>query len=83
MEESKKAQKNSWISYWLIALCVFMLLQAFVFPNLFKGDASKEVGYDTFHQHDRKQKRSALSRSKAVRSRSPTKTKSRCTRPAP
>lgn len=42
----QKAQK-SWISYWLIALCVFMLLQAFVFPNLFKGRV-KEVGYDTF-----------------------------------
>ncbi|WP_462365303.1 ATP-dependent zinc metalloprotease FtsH [Ruminococcus callidus] len=35
------------MSYWLIALCVFMLLQAFVFPNLFKGRV-KEVGYDTF-----------------------------------
>ena len=46
MEESKKPKK-SWISYWLIALCVFMLLQAFVFPNLFKG-RGKEVGYDTF-----------------------------------
>ena len=46
MEESKKPKK-SWISYWLIALCVFILLQAFVFPNLFKGRV-KEVGYDTF-----------------------------------
>ena len=46
MEESKKPKK-SWISYWLIALCVFMLLQAFVFPNLFKGRV-KEIGYDTF-----------------------------------
>ena len=46
MEESKQPKK-SWISYWLIALCVFMLLQAFVFPNLFKGRV-KEVGYDTF-----------------------------------
>ena len=46
MEESKKPKK-SWISYWLIALCVFMLPQAFVFPNLFKGRV-KEVGYDTF-----------------------------------
>ena len=46
MEESKMPKK-SWISYWLIALCVFMLLQAFVFPNLFKGRV-KEVGYDTF-----------------------------------
>ena len=46
MEESKKPKK-SWISYWLIALCVFMLLQAVVFPNLFKGRV-KEVGYDTF-----------------------------------
>ncbi len=46
MEESKKPKK-SWISYWLIALCVFLLLQAFVFPNLFKGRV-KEVGYDTF-----------------------------------
>ena len=46
MEESKKPKK-SWISYWLIALCVFMLLQAFVLPNLFKGRV-KEVGYDTF-----------------------------------
>ena len=46
MEESKKPKK-SWISYWLIALCVFMLLQAFVFPNLFKGRV-KEVGYDAF-----------------------------------
>ena len=46
MEESKKPKK-SWISYWLIALCVFMLLQAFVFPNLFKGRV-KEVGYNTF-----------------------------------
>ena len=46
MEESKKPKK-SWISYWLIALCVFMLLQTFVFPNLFKGRV-KEVGYDTF-----------------------------------
>ena len=46
MEESKKPKKSC-ISYWLIALCVFMLLQAFVFPNLFKGRV-KEVGYDTF-----------------------------------
>ena len=46
MVESKNPKK-SWISYWLIALCVFMLLQAFVFPNLFKGRV-KEVGYDTF-----------------------------------
>ena len=46
MEEPQKPKK-SWISYWLIALCVFLLLQAFVFPNLFKGRV-KEVGYDTF-----------------------------------
>ena len=39
--------KKSWISYWIIALCVFLLLQAFVFPNLFKGRV-KEVGYETF-----------------------------------
>ena len=41
MEEPQKPKK-SWISYWIIALCVFLLLQAFVFPNLFneiKGDA--------------------------------------------
>ena len=46
MEEPQKPKK-SWISFWLIALCVFLLLQAFVFPNLFKGRV-KEVGYDTF-----------------------------------
>ncbi|MFQ9856964.1 MAG: ATP-dependent zinc metalloprotease FtsH [Ruminococcus callidus] len=47
MWKNPKSPKKSWISYWLIALCVFMLLQAFVFPNLFKGRV-KEVGYDTF-----------------------------------
>ena len=46
MEEPQKPKK-SWISYWIIALCVFLLLQAFVFPNLFK-DRVKEVGYETF-----------------------------------
>ena len=46
MEEPQKPKK-SWISFWLIVLCVFLLLQAFVFPNLFKGRV-KEVGYDTF-----------------------------------
>ncbi len=46
MEEPQKPKK-SWISYWIIALCVFLLLQAFVFPNLFKGRV-KEVGYETF-----------------------------------
>ncbi len=46
MEEQQKPKK-SWISYWIIALCVFLLLQAFVFPNLFKGRV-KEVGYETF-----------------------------------
>ena len=46
MEEPQKPKK-SWISFWLIALCVFLLLQAFVFPNLFKGRV-KDVGYDTF-----------------------------------
>ena len=46
MEEPQKPKK-SWISYWIIALFVFLLLQAFVFPNLFKGRV-KEVGYETF-----------------------------------
>ena len=46
MEEPQKPKK-SWISYWIIALCVFLLLQVFVFPNLFKGRV-KEVGYETF-----------------------------------
>ena len=46
MEEPQKPKK-SWVSYWIIALCVFLLLQAFVFPNLFKGRV-KEVGYETF-----------------------------------
>ena len=46
MEEPQKPKK-SWISYWIIALCVFLLLQAFVCPNLFKGRV-KEVGYETF-----------------------------------
>ena len=46
MEEPQKPKK-SWISYWIIALCVFLLLQACVFPNLFKGRV-KEVGYETF-----------------------------------
>ena len=46
MEEPQKPKKT-WISYWIIALCVFLLLQAFVFPNLFKGRV-KEVGYETF-----------------------------------
>lgn len=46
MEEPQKPKK-SWILYWIIALCVFLLLQAFVFPNLFKGRV-KEVGYETF-----------------------------------
>ena len=46
MEEPQKPKK-SLISYWIIALCVFLLLQAFVFPNLFKGRV-KEVGYETF-----------------------------------
>ena len=46
MEEPQKPKK-SWISYWIIALCVFLLLQAFVFPNLFKGRV-KEVSYETF-----------------------------------
>ena len=46
MEEPQNPKK-SWISYWIIALCVFLLLQAFVFPNLFKGRV-KEVGYETF-----------------------------------
>ena len=46
MEEPQKPKK-SWISYWIIALCVILLLQAFVFPNLFKGRV-KEVGYETF-----------------------------------
>ena len=46
MEEPQKPKK-SWISYWIIALCVFLPLQAFVFPNLFKGRV-KEVGYETF-----------------------------------
>lgn len=46
MEEQKKPRKPL-ISYWIIALCVFMLLQAFVFPNLFNRKI-EEVGYDTF-----------------------------------
>ena len=46
MEEPQKPKK-SWISYWIIALCVFLLLQAFVFPNLFKGRVM-EVGYESF-----------------------------------
>ena len=46
MEEPKKNRK-SYISFWVIALCIFMLLQAFVFPNLFNHRV-KEVSYDTF-----------------------------------
>ncbi|MEI3020730.1 ATP-dependent zinc metalloprotease FtsH [Ruminococcus sp.] len=46
MEEQKKPRKPV-ISYWIIALCIFLLLQAFVFPNLFNGRV-KGVGYDTF-----------------------------------
>ena len=46
MEEPKKNRK-SYISFWVIALCIFMLLQAFVFPNLF-NQRVEEVGYDTF-----------------------------------
>lgn len=42
MEEPQKPKK-SWISYWIIALCVFLLLQAFVFPNLFKVGARKSA----------------------------------------
>ena len=46
MEEPKKNRK-SYISFWVIALCIFMLLQAFVFPNLFNHRV-EEVSYDTF-----------------------------------
>ncbi len=46
MEEPKKNRK-SYISFWIIALCIFMLLQAFVFPNLFNHRV-EEVSYDTF-----------------------------------
>lgn len=46
MEEPKKPRK-SLISYWVIALGIFLLLQAFVFPNLFHSKV-EEVGYDVF-----------------------------------
>ncbi len=46
MERPKKPKKSS-ISYWIIALCVFLALQAFVFPRLFQQSV-KEVSYDTF-----------------------------------
>ncbi len=46
MEETKKPKKPL-ISYWIIALCFFLLLQAFVFPNLFDRRV-EEVGYDQF-----------------------------------
>ena len=46
MEEPKKNRK-SYISFWVIALCIFMLLQAFVLPNLFNHRV-EEVSYDTF-----------------------------------
>ncbi len=46
MEKSKKPRK-SFISYWVIALGVFLLLQAFVFPRLFEQKI-EDVSYDTF-----------------------------------
>ncbi len=46
MERPKKTRR-SYISFWIIALIVFFLLQMFVFPRLF-GSSSEEVGYDTF-----------------------------------
>lgn len=46
MDKPKKPRK-SYVSYWIIALGVFMLLQAFVFPNLLQKQV-KEVGYETF-----------------------------------
>ena len=52
MEESKKPKK-SWISYWLIALCVFMLLQAFV-PESVQG-TRQGSRLRHIHQHDREQ----------------------------
>ncbi len=48
MEERKKPKKPL-ISYWIIALCLFLVLQAFVFPNLFSSRV-EEVSYDQFIQ---------------------------------
>lgn len=46
MEKPQKPRK-SYISFWVIALCIFLLLQLFVFPRLFSQEV-KEVSYDTF-----------------------------------
>lgn len=45
--EDPKRPRRSYISYWLIALAVFVLLQLFVFPQVFSQQAT-EVSYDTF-----------------------------------
>lgn len=46
MDEPKKPRK-SYISFWLIALAVFILLQMFVFPRIFSQQVT-QVSYDTF-----------------------------------
>ena len=46
IEQDKKPKKPA-IFYWCIALVVFLLLNVFVFPNLFRKPVT-EVGYDTF-----------------------------------
>lgn len=46
MDEPKKPRK-SYISFWLIALAVFILLQMLVFPRIFSQQVT-QVSYDTF-----------------------------------
>lgn len=46
METPQKPRK-SYISFWVVALGVFLLLQLFVFPRLFSQQI-REVSYDTF-----------------------------------
>ena len=46
IEQDKKPKKPA-IFYWCIALVIFLLLNVFVFPNLFRKPVT-EVGYDTF-----------------------------------
>ncbi|MBQ8638938.1 MAG: ATP-dependent metallopeptidase FtsH/Yme1/Tma family protein, partial [Lachnospiraceae bacterium] len=46
VEQNNRPRKSA-LYYWSIALIVFVLLNIFVFPNLFKREAT-EVSYDTF-----------------------------------
>ena len=46
IEQDKKPKKPA-IFYWCVALVIFLLLNVFVFPNLFRKPVT-EVGYDTF-----------------------------------